>query len=103
MACPICDQKPMNCDCTEAERRMHAEIEELQEQVPRWIPVSERLPEDRVRVLTCGDDPVEGPFILIGYREPASKFGPADWHLPCFAEFGPVTHWMPLPEPPEVK
>lgn len=32
MPCPICDQKPMNCDCTEAERRMHAEIEELEEQ-----------------------------------------------------------------------
>jgi predicted RNA-binding Zn-ribbon protein involved in translation (DUF1610 family) len=69
----------------------------------RWIAVSERLPEERVRVLACGDDPVEGPFTLIGYREPESKFGPAHWHLPCFAEFGPVTHWMPLPEPPEVK
>ena len=68
-----------------------------------WIPVSERLPEERVRVLACGDDPVEGPFTLIGYREPESKFGPAHWHLPCFAEFGPVTHWMPLPEPPEAK
>jgi len=33
MACPICDQKPMNCDCTEAERRQYAEIEELEEQV----------------------------------------------------------------------
>ena len=65
-----------------------------------WIPVSERLPDDRVNVLTCGDDPVDGPFILIGRREPESKFGPAHWHLPCFA-FGPVTHWMPLPEPPE--
>ena len=68
-----------------------------------WISVNERLPEERVRVLTCGDDPVEGPFTLIGFWEPASKFGPAGWHLPCFAEFGPVTHWMPLPEPPEVK
>ena len=68
-----------------------------------WIPVEERLPEERVKVLTCGDDPVEGPFTLIGLREPASKFGPAHWHLPCFSEFGPVTHWMPLPEPPEVK
>lgn len=69
---------------------------------PRWIPVEERLPEDRVNVLTCGDDPVDGPFILIGRREPESKFGPPHWHLPCFA-FGPVTHWMPLPEPPEMK
>ena len=29
MPCPICDQKPMNCDCTETERRQHQEIEEL--------------------------------------------------------------------------
>ena len=65
-----------------------------------WISVEERLPEDRVNVLTCGDDPVDGPFILIGRREPGSKFGPPHWHLPCFA-FGPVTHWMPLPEPPK--
>lgn len=69
----------------------------------RWIPVEERLPEERVAVLTCGDDEVEGWFTLIGLREPASKFGPAHWHLPCFSGFGPVTHWMPLPEPPEVK
>ena len=68
---------------------------------PRWIPVEERLPEERVKVLTCGDDPVEGPFILIGHREPASIFGPEHWHLPCFSEFGPVTHWQPLPSPPD--
>ena len=68
---------------------------------PQWIPVGEKLPEERVKVLTCGDDPVEGPFILIGHREPASIFGPAHWHLPCFSEFGPVTHWQPLPSPPD--
>jgi hypothetical protein len=33
MTCPICDQKPMNCDCTETERRQFAEIAELEEQV----------------------------------------------------------------------
>ena len=71
------------------------------QQLPRWIPVEERLPEERVKVLTCGDDPVEGPFILIGHREPASIFGPEHWHLPCFSEFGPVTHWQPLPSPPD--
>jgi hypothetical protein len=33
MTCPICDQKPANCDCTEIERRQFAEIAELEEQV----------------------------------------------------------------------
>ncbi len=79
-----------------------AELKARQYRLVRWIPVEERLPDERVKVLTCGDDPVEGPFTLIGMREPASIFGPAHWHLRGFAEFGPVTHWMPLPEPPEV-
>jgi hypothetical protein len=29
MPCPICDQKPMNCDCTETERRQWPEIQDL--------------------------------------------------------------------------
>ena len=29
MTCPICDQKPMNCDCTATEKRQWAEIEDL--------------------------------------------------------------------------
>jgi|LakMenEpi03Aug12_release.lakeMendotaPanAssembly.Ray.scaffolds.fasta_scaffold1564978_2 hypothetical protein len=33
MTCPICDQKPANCDCTAVERRQFAEIEELNEQI----------------------------------------------------------------------
>lgn len=33
MRCPICDNKPMNCDCTAEERRQFCEIEELQEQI----------------------------------------------------------------------
>ncbi len=35
MTCPICDQKPMNCDCTDTGRRQFAEIAELEEQVAR--------------------------------------------------------------------
>ena len=35
MTCPICDQKPMNCDCTETERRQYAEAQELEEEVER--------------------------------------------------------------------
>ena len=33
MACPICDQKPMNCDCTPEERRQYGEICDLEEEV----------------------------------------------------------------------
>ena len=100
----FCDD-PLNelVDADQRVRELEDELAEAQSKIVRWIPVAEQLPEDRVRVLACGDDPVEGPFTLIGYREPESKFGPAHWHLPCFAEFGPVTCWMPLPEPPEVK
>ena len=29
MTCPICDQKPANCDCTKTEREQHSEIERL--------------------------------------------------------------------------
>jgi hypothetical protein len=35
MPCPICDQKPMNCDCTEAERRMYSEAEDLEDEITR--------------------------------------------------------------------
>lgn len=28
MTCPICDQKPMNCDCTPRERAMYRELQE---------------------------------------------------------------------------
>jgi len=52
---------------------MAAELRERQYVLSRWISVEERLPDERVKVLTCGDDPVEGPFTLIGLREPASS------------------------------
>lgn len=35
MPCPICDQKPANCDCTAKERRQYGEIEDLEYEVER--------------------------------------------------------------------
>ena len=66
-------------------------IEELQSQLPRWIPVSERLPEEKENVLCL----CRGNLVRILY------FGGEVWvgfgaYIKSF-----VTHWMPIPEPPK--
>jgi len=75
-------------------------IEELSK--PKWIPVTERLPEDDVPVLAC----------YVGYRSRLLKPDllacrhEDEWcHWdgePCSNEKCKViiTHWMPLPELP---
>lgn len=91
-------------DLVKAADRIEAqakEIEKLRGQVPHWIPVEERLPEvwrndetaELVNYMICSPD-----FgVDIGnYHAKAKKW--LCMALPCT-----VTHWMPLPEPPEVK
>ena len=61
----------------------------------RWIPVEERLPEDRTWVLVCHT----------GYNTPKKAFY-KDTGIDVFRldgddhSNGAVTHWMPLPAPP---
>ena len=93
MPCPICDQKPANCDCSEAEKRMHSEIEELKEQLPRWIPVTERLPEDLQRVIAY--------FAGVGIDEVGEAvFNKAGGWFSTEHGAWDASHWMPMPEPP---
>ena len=64
---------------------------------PRWIPVTERLPEAFVSVLV--QMPGERPFPTV--RE---GFITRDgiWHSALYdREPDEVTHWMPMPKPPE--
>ena len=60
--------------------------------VNRWIPCSERLPESFIYVLCAGRDGI-GILRYIG-----SKWLDDEAHAYTTNE---ITHWMPLPEPPE--
>lgn len=64
----------------------------------RWIPVTERLPEDEplgVRVLCCLTKKRRGWSWVDDRLFMDGKF----WHPK--GQKGKVTHWQPLPEPPK--
>lgn len=59
---------------------------------PRWIPVTERLPEKYTHNLVYGSE-IGIDILYFGNR---GLF--LDYHSD---EINGVTHWMPLPEPPK--
>lgn len=78
-------------------------IEELQNRLeqalfmplPKWIPVSERLPEVGQRVLFSYRSYIKKrPRTFIGW------YNGKQWDSLVATEYD-VTHWMPLPEPPK--
>ena len=62
-------------------------------EVPRWIPVSERLPEDGQIVLTCKNGICE--VQTYEARRNGWVSGRIFWSMAF------VTHWMPLPDAPK--
>ena len=72
-----------------------AELEEAQ----RWIPVSERLPENRATVLAAFEN---REILTATYYKHHEGFGGVEnyWHIEGWHS-GNVTHWMPLPPNPE--
>lgn len=87
---------------------LQQEIERLRGQLPRWIPVEERLPEKQGWYhVAIRDEKMKRISIeLDSYAiETAKNFG----HEIGFCKDGrwngreKVIAWMPLPEPPEVK
>jgi len=57
-----------------------------------WISVEERLPPPNITVIVW-PYPVELPALLLRHI----KDDGVTWFFDAF----PVTHWMPLPEPPK--
>lgn len=70
--------------------------------VPSWIPVTERLPDNTEKVLALSKSSFGSNYLswLIRYNPEKGAFYDYD------SEWGDikihnVTHWMPLPEPPK--
>ena len=91
----ICQNVCDDClTCASHDDALDMAISALREQ-PKWISVEERLPEVESSYLTYTD---KGRIIIDSfciYPEHGTKF----W----VGGNGRVTHWMPLPEPPEVE
>lgn len=82
------------------------EIVKLRAQLPRWIPVEERLPE----LQSWGASEVVLGLIKSENAPSLNKLHNLTlcvycdngiWSMP--GRYVAITHWMPLPEPPEVK
>ena len=83
---------------------LQQEIEKLRAQLPRWIPVEERLPDHDVLVLVIASGKPKENITLDEAVELATLYSDG-WCLETWPEWtgANVTHWMPLPEPLEVE
>ena len=84
-----------NTQLREAAALVTKESAELLER--RWIPVEERLPEEPVKKVLVFVPHTHGDIVDAGRYLGADGWVLEGWHLTQNA----VTHWMPLPEPPE--
>ena len=76
---------------------LQKEIEGLRAQLPRWIPVTERLPDDPVKKVLIFVPHTHGNIVDVGRYLGADGWVLEGWYLTQTS----VTHWMPLPEPPK--
>lgn len=70
----------------------------------KWISVEDRLPEVDVMVLVIvSGKPMSNVTLENSYE--LAEYDPEGWILEMWPEWmdAEVSHWMPLPEPPEVE
>lgn len=88
----FCDDR-LKSDAADLIEAQAVEIEKLKARVPRWIPVTERLPEQDVPVLARFEDGLisrQSPDIVL--------WNGRGWmHLHLHRNVCGIRHWMPLP------
>lgn len=96
-----------DADYYDAFRTVDDAIDMLKAQ-PKWIPVEEKLPDKDGRYLVCdGGDVLEACFSPTGQLRRNQNGGfdrlPSWSTTDCYEseDLDHVTHWMPLPNPPE--
>ena len=89
-------------DAALALEQLRDESERLKAQVPRWIPVEERLPKPEFKdqqrgfyLVTLSNGVVKE--LMYEFRHYDNMMFDVGWHDTAF----PVTHWMPLPAAPK--
>ena len=63
-----------------------------------WIPVTERLPEESCRCISVNK---AGIMFMMPYSSRYKAFNATDDDEGDERKMSDITHWMPLPEPPE--
>ena len=88
-------------EAADALEQLQAENERLKAQVPRWVPVEERLPGDADGLVVMTDGECVHPSYgnaMFGLEEKLGVFAPTKKKPWGFMQ---VTHWMHLPQPPK--
>ena len=97
---PICAGLHNAYDCGYFDGETRAK---RQQEHPQWISVKDRLPDYMGEVLVIVSGKPHENITLDGAYEIAEYDPVEGWILEMWPEWcsGVVTHWMPLPEPPE--
>lgn len=94
------DHFPIRKEAVDVVEHLCIDKEPTIDAVPAWIPVTERLPEHEY-----GESQSVLAVDLFGVMR-VTYFDGGNWCLPSgealtTLQVAPITHWMPLPEPPK--
>lgn len=104
-ACGECPYDEAGSECGNLFGDALAYIQQLEAKVPRWISVEDELPEAKIAVLAFGQryssynkkgEPF--PMVHVAYTRGEGE----GWFTYSNDDYVEVTHWMHLPEVPEV-